>query len=75
MGTNENSKNIYISHGITPKERKLERMLKKRENEWRKNKREWISPLTRKPKRVNKMEKLVKKFEWTNQWQELYHVM
>ena len=29
MGTNENSKNIYISHGLTPKERKLERMLKK----------------------------------------------
>ena len=29
MGTNENSKNIYISHGITSKERKLERMLKK----------------------------------------------
>ena len=27
MGTNE--KKIYISHGITPKERKLERMLKK----------------------------------------------
>ena len=34
MGTNENSKNIYISHGITSKERKLERMLKKeRKNE------------------------------------------
>ena len=30
MGTNENSKNIYISHGITLKERKLERMLKKK---------------------------------------------
>ena len=29
MGTNENSKNIYISHGITPKKRKLERLLKK----------------------------------------------
>ena len=29
MGTNKNSKNIYRSHGITPKERKLERMLKK----------------------------------------------
>ena len=29
MGTNENSKNIYISRGITSKERKLERMLKK----------------------------------------------
>ena len=29
MGMNENSKNIYISHGITSKERKLERMLKK----------------------------------------------
>ena len=34
MGTNENSKKIYISHGITPKERKLERTLKKeRKNE------------------------------------------
>ena len=34
MGTNKNSKNIYISHGITPKERKLERILKKeRKNE------------------------------------------
>ena len=34
MGTNKNSKNIYISHGITPKERKLKRMLKKeRKNE------------------------------------------
>ena len=31
MGTNENSRNIYISYGITSKERKLERMLKKRE--------------------------------------------
>ena len=31
MFTNENSKNIYISHGMTPKERKLERMLKKKE--------------------------------------------
>ena len=29
MGTNENSKNIYISHDINSKERKLERMLKK----------------------------------------------
>ena len=41
MGINENSKNIYISHGMTPKERKLERMLKKeRKNEekTRKNK-------------------------------------
>ena len=33
MGTNENSKNIYISHGITFKERKLERMLKKRKRD------------------------------------------
>ena len=31
MGTNKNLKNIYISHGITFKEKKLERMLKKRE--------------------------------------------
>ena len=31
---NKNSKNIYISHGITPKERRLERMLiGERENE------------------------------------------
>ena len=37
MGTNENSKNIYISHGITSEERKLERMLKK---EREKNKKE-----------------------------------
>ena len=29
MGTNKNSKNIYTSHDITPKEKKLERMLKK----------------------------------------------
>ena len=34
MGTNE--KNIYISHGITPKERKLERMLKKGEKKMKK---------------------------------------
>ena len=59
MGTNE--KNIYISHGITPKERKLERMLKKRKKNKEKNKREWISPLTRKPKRVNKMGKISQK--------------
>ena len=38
MGTNENSKNIYISHGITPKERKLERMLKKERKKERMNK-------------------------------------
>ena len=31
METNKNWKNIYISHGITSKDRKLERMLKKRE--------------------------------------------
>ena len=36
MGMNENLKNIYISHGITPKERKLERMLKKREKKIKK---------------------------------------
>ena len=29
QGMNENSENIYISHGITSKERKLERILKK----------------------------------------------
>ena len=42
MDTNKNSKNIYISHGITPKERKLERMLKKgkKEKNKEKNKRE-----------------------------------
>ena len=64
MGMNENSKNIYMSHGITPKEKKLERMLKKRKKErkkWRKNKREWISPMTTKPKRVNKNEKISQK--------------
>ena len=33
MGTNKNSKNIYISHGITSEERKLERMLKKGKKE------------------------------------------
>ena len=53
-----------MSHGITPKERKLERIFKKREKKrekWRKNKREWISPLTRKPKRVNKTGKISQK--------------
>ena len=40
MGTNENSKNIYISHGITPKERKLERMLKKSKKKNEKKKQE-----------------------------------
>ena len=61
MGTNENSKNIYMSHGITPKERKLERILKKGEKKMKKNKREWINPLTRKPKRVNKNGKISQK--------------
>ena len=58
MGTNE--KNIYISHDITSKEIKLEKMLKekKREKNKEKNKREWISPMTRKPKRVNKNGKI-----------------
>ena len=56
MGTNENSKNILISHNITSeKERILER--KRKEKKKKKNKREWISPFTRKPKRVNKNRK------------------
>ena len=40
MGTNENLKNIYISHGITSKERKLERMLKKERKKMKKKTRE-----------------------------------
>ena len=70
MGTNKNSKNILISHDITFEERrrlererkreneneKLERILKKREKKW-----EWISPLTRKTKRVNKNGKISQK--------------
>ena len=53
MGTNENSKNILISHDIISEERR--RFERKNEE---KNKREWISPLTRKPKRVNKNRKI-----------------
>ena len=66
MGTNKNSNNIPISHDITSEEKKrLERKKKKREKEW-KTREKWISPLTRKTKRVNKNRKLVRKFEWTN---------
>ena len=69
MGTNENLKNILISHDITFEERrrfernkkkneneKLERILKKREKKW-----EWISPLTWITKRVNKNGKISQK--------------
>ena len=53
MGTNENSNNILISHDITSEKRRwLER--KKREREKWKTREKWISPLTRKPKKVNK---------------------
>ena len=64
MGTNKNSKNIYISHGITCKERIRENVKKK----WKiKKKQERMNiPLTTKPKRVNKNEKLVRKFEQIN---------
>ena len=66
MGTNENSKNILISHDITSEERRrLERKRKERKNEKsvRMNKVHWLE----KPKRVNKnVKKLVRKFEWTN---------
>ena len=51
MGTNENSKNILISHDITSKER---RRLEKERQKRKKTREKWISPLTRKPKRVNK---------------------
>ena len=66
MGTNENSKNIPISHDITSEEkRRLERKKKeKREKEW-KTREKWISPLTRKTKRVNKNEKISQKI-WVN---------
>ena len=53
MGTNENSKNILISHDITSKERRRFKR-KRKEKKKMKNKREWISSFTRKPKRVNK---------------------
>ena len=60
MGTNENSKNILISHDITSEERRrLEREIKEKMK--MKNKREWIGPFTRKPKRINKNEKLSQK--------------
>ena len=61
MGTNKNSKNILISHDITSKERR--RLERKRKERKMKNQRKWISPLTRKTK---KNEKLVRKFEGTN---------
>ena len=60
MGTNKNSKNILISHDITSEERRrLEREIKEKMK--MKNKREWIGPFTRKPKRINKNEKLSQK--------------
>ena len=58
MGTNENSKNILISHGTTSKERKNYRECTKKE-------REWIGPFIRKPKRVNKNGKIGQKI-WAN---------
>ena len=51
MGTNENLKNILISHDITSEERK--RLERKRKERKIKNQRELIGPLTRKPERVN----------------------
>ena len=51
MGTNENSKNILISHDITSEEKK------RKDKKKMKNKREWIDPLTRKLEGVNKSEK------------------
>ena len=55
MGINEYSKNILISHDIISEERRrLERKEEKREKEKRKTKEKWISPLTRKTKKVNK---------------------
>ena len=60
MGRNKNSKNILISHDITSEERRrLEREIKEKMK--MKNKREWIVPFTRKPKRINKNEKLSQK--------------
>ena len=56
MGTNENSKNILISHDITSEERK------RKDKKKMKNKREWIGLLTRKPEGVNKSEKISQKF-------------
>ena len=47
-------KNIIISHDITSEERR--RLKRKRKERKMKNQRELISPLTRKPKRVNKSE-------------------
>ena len=38
MGTNENSKNIHVSHNVTPEERKNLREKKKKEKEKRKKK-------------------------------------
>ena len=63
MGTNENSKDILISHDMTYEERKKLREKKKKEKIKMKNKREWIGPENL--KRVNKTEK----------WHESYHVM
>ena len=58
MGTNKNSKNILISHDITSEER---RRFERKKRKKLKNKREWIGPFTRKPKRINKNEKLSQK--------------
>ena len=61
MGTNENSKeHSYITWHNFWGEKKIgeEKRKDKKEN---KNQREWISPLTRKTKRVNKNGKLSQK--------------
>ena len=44
-------RNILKSHDITSEERRRLERERKRENENEKNKREWIGPFTRKPKR------------------------
>ena len=38
MGTNENSKNIHVSHDVTPEERKILREKKKKKSKKRKEK-------------------------------------
>ena len=51
---------VFISHDITYEDRKIERKRQKRK-ENKKREEKWISPLTRKPKRVNKNEKISQK--------------
>ena len=60
MGTNKNSNNIFISHDITSEEKRRLKRERKREIENEKPERR-ISPLTRKPKRVNKNRKISQK--------------